>query len=136
MSPEEIEAHYGQYYEQGEKVRTEHVSRLNYSFSACFMNIGRYKLFELFPSRGGGTAEHSFLCIEKSFGVMIPDPFYQHRLRIKAMSPPVPKRSPANFQPAPQKKVDPHPEKRRRKESRRALPKNEDKPAAVDRWAI
>lgn len=136
MSPDELEAHYGHYFENGDRILTENVDRFNYRFTACHMNIGKYKLFELLPVKGAAPAEHSFLCIDKTEGVLVPEAFYKHRLKIKAIIPPPPKRSPTAFQPAPQKKVEPHPEKRRREEPRRTLPKDKDKAAAVDRWAI
>jgi hypothetical protein len=139
MSPDAVEALYGQYYETGEKIRTEYLGRMNYRFTACFMSIGaKYKLFELLPTRGDGPAEHSFLSIDKTEGVLIPDPLYKHRIRLKALAPPVAKKliSKTAFQPAPAKKVDPHEDKSKREESRRTLPENKGKAAAVDRWAV
>lgn len=136
INPDELEAYYGHFFEEGDRIRREHVGRFNYNFSACHINIGKYKLFELFPIKGAAEAEHSFLSIDKNEGVLVPEPFYKHRLKIKAITPPPPKRSPASFQPAPAKKVEPHTEKRRREEPRRTLPQDKDKAAAMDRWAI
>jgi hypothetical protein len=138
LSPEQVEAMYAGYFDLGEKIKTDHVERFNYRFTARFMNIGtRYKLFELIPIKGD-AAEHSFLTTDKITGVIIPEPFYQHRLKLKALSPPTQKRllPKTAFQPATPKKVEPHADKRRRKESRRALPEQKNKTAAVDRWSI
>jgi len=138
LTPEQVEALYAGFFEQGEKIKSEHVGRFNYRFTARFMNIGiKYKLFELIPVKGD-SAEHSFLTTDKVHGVIVPEPFYQHRLKLRALSPPVPKRSVARsaFQPAPPQKVEPHADKRKREEPRRALPEEKRKTAAMDRWAI
>lgn len=139
MNPDEVEALYGQYYDRGDKIRSEHLARVNYRFTACFLNIGsKYRLFELLPTKGDGPAEHSFLTVDKTEGVLIPDPFYMHRIKLKALAPPAAKKSISKtaFQPAPPKKEEPHQDKRKREEPRRTLPEEKGKAAAVDRWAI
>jgi len=147
---DQAEAWYGQYFEQGEKIQKESVTKYNYRFTGSFMTVGKYKLFELQPLKGDAAAEYCFLSFDKVNGVMLPDPYYRHRMKIKAMIPPPPKRNPANFQPAPPKKaepakklepappkkIDPHPQESGREEPRRALPKSKDQAAAMDGWAI
>ena len=140
MKPSQAELFYGDYYEKGEKIRAEHVERYSYRFTARFMTIGgKYKLFELLPSRGDQPAEYCFLTIDKNQGVIIPEPFYQHRLKLIAMSPaPAPKRSvpkPAAL-PPPLPKINPHPDQDKREEPRSTLPEEKRNGAAVDRWAI
>jgi hypothetical protein len=140
MKPDKTEALYSQYYDQGEKIRAEHMERYSYRFTARFLTIGsKYKLFELLPVKGDRPAEFCFLTVDKSQGVMIPSPFHEHRLKLLARTavPPPKKLIPKTaFQPAPQQKVNPHPDKSNGKEPGSALPKEEGKPAAVDRWAI
>src|SRR5579862_5034575 len=133
---------YEKYYAEGDIVKKEQVTRFNFRITGSFMTIGKFKLFELQSIKGDAPADYCFLSIDKLQGVMIPDPYYQHRQKVKAMSPPAPKRAPTSFQPAPQKKVEPekkvelqptpakkiepHPQKSRGEEPRRELPKEKD----------
>ncbi len=137
MNLDQAEALYGQYFDQGEKFRMEHMSNYSYRFTARFINIGsKYKLFELLPLKSDKPADFCFLTVDKFRGVIIPDPFHEHRLKIKAASPPVPKMPPPLPNAAFQPKVNPHPDQGQREEPGSALPKEEGKAAAVDRWAI
>ncbi len=141
LKPEEVEAFYGRQYESGDKIRREHVARHNFRFTARYMAVGKYKLFELLPVRGDELAEFCFLSlsIDKNQGVLIADCFYEHRLKLNAINPPAQKRSvpKSAFQPAPAKKqVEPHADQGKREEPGGALPEKKGKAAAVDRWAI
>lgn len=148
MNLDQAEEFYGQSYEQGEKVRVEHVENFFFRFTARYINIGsKYKLFELLPLKSGQPAEYCFLTIDKMRGVIISDPFHEHKARLMAIAPAPAKKLPPPVvasRPLPppvpkaalQPKVEPHPDKGKGEEPGSALTKEERKAAAMDRWAI
>src|ERR1700677_3907774 len=145
MNLDQAEAFYGQSYEQGEKVRVEHMENYSFRFTARFINIGsKYKLFELRPLKSGLPAEFCFLTVDKMRGVIISDPFHEHKAKLMAILPGPAKKLPPPFvasrplptKPALQPEVDPHPDKGKGEKTGRALTKEESKAAAMDRWAI
>lgn len=86
MKSDEIEAFYSACYERGEKIRTEKIDSFGYRFTARFLHVGKFKLFELLPLRSEQPADICFLCFDRAKGVIIPDPFHEHKTRLMALS--------------------------------------------------
>jgi hypothetical protein len=86
MKSDEIEAFYSASYERGEKIRSEKIDSFGYRFTARFLNIGRLKLFELLPLRSEQPADICFLCMDRSRGVIIPDPFHEHKNKLMVLN--------------------------------------------------
>lgn len=86
MNLEQAEELYGRYFQGGEKVRAENLSKYNYRFTARFVNIGsQYKLFELLPLTSDQPADYCFLTMDKIRGVIIPDPFHEHKAKLMGL---------------------------------------------------
>ena len=129
MKGSEIMASYERYYESGEKIKPENLARIGVRLTARFISVGRFKLFELLPLKSDQPAEACFLSLRpKDRGVIVPNPFHEHRATISAMC--VAKGLNSNT--VPKKQVYPHADEGERKKPGSALPESERKAAALD----
>lgn len=93
MRSDEVESFYSGYYESGDKIKPEALTKLGYRFTARFLIIaGKYKLFELLPLKSDQPADACFLTevVTSRFrGVIVPDPFHEHRAALSVAKEPL-----------------------------------------------
>lgn len=138
MKSGEAEIFYNPLYDSGEKVRSENLASLGYRFTARFINIGdKYKLFELLPLRSDRPAEVCFLTLNsiKQRGVIIQDPFHEHRSMLMSMNLLKEKEKNLNFHTVQKQQVKPQDDQNGGKEAGSALAENEGETATLYRRA-
>ena len=136
MNSDELEAFYGHCYLSGNKLRPENLEAMGYRFTARFVNIGhRYKLFELLPQRSGQPADVCFLSENVARrGVIIQDPFHEHKTKLLSMNPI--KDKVLNAHALFKQKVNPHPYQSQGKQPGGALSEQEGQASALNRGTI
>lgn len=134
MKSGDAEIFYNPLYDNGEKVRSENIASLGYRFTARFISIGdKYKLFELLPLRSDRPAEVCFLTLNsiKQRGVIIHDPFHEHRSMLMSMN--LLKEKNLNPHTIQKQQIKPEGDQDRGKETGGTLAEEEGKTAALYR---
>jgi hypothetical protein len=136
MKSDELEAFYGRYFDSGSKIRAESLEAMGYRLTARFVNVGhKYKLFELLTNRSDQPPDVCFLTENvKQRGVIIPDFFHEHKLKLLSAN--QVKDKVLNAHPFFKQKVKPDTDEKQRKEPGSALTENGGNSTALDGGAI